>query len=24
VVKHRSSDDGTQIYAELARTLPAD
>jgi hypothetical protein len=24
VVKHRSSDDGAQIYADLARTLPAD
>jgi hypothetical protein len=24
VVKHRTSDDGTQIFAELARTLPAD
>ena len=23
VIKHRSSEDGTQIYAELSRTLPA-
>jgi len=24
VIKHRTSDDGTQLYAELARTLAAD